>query len=295
MHLQKLLILLLSSCILSVLSGESSEELAEATDAILKKEIERFQEYKQKFDENNVNVTVFFTHDFKSEDNNLLKRDTIEIRPIVTKKESCKLPNQYEESQLKEIQAFAKKLNLSLVGSRESFNSDGTLHSKTILSEHVNVKFEDGNSHVSFRDDDESDEDDDGDSIDEYMGMLKEFELPITISKTLYDESGAEIETVKLSYEPKKVKIESVDGMPVDMQMKVAEALKRSCAMKEEGKKRIMLLVRYLGIQFPEYTFQAAIGDGLHYVAHDIYIKVLFEEQVYQIWGTTVEQDEDDD
>lgn len=294
MHFREVLILVFGVCILSAFA-KSTEEQTISTDAILKKELERFQAVKKGFEDSNLNLKVIFTHPFTDDEGTLLKRDTVELRPnfFSSNPEGPQVPEKYAEDRYKSAFILAKKLNLTAVGSRQHFDEEGVLLEKIFLSDGIRMSYKDGNSHMVFDDDSiiADDDDDDDENAQDYVSIMKEFELPISVEITTYDESGAIVQTDKASYEPKKVTIISSD-MTVPMQMKVAEALKRSCSMKSDPKKRILLLCRYLGIQFPEYSFNAVIGDGQHYVQSTVNLKLNFDGQVYLIWGTALESEE---
>ncbi|KAK5641393.1 hypothetical protein RI129_009940 [Pyrocoelia pectoralis] len=292
MNFREVLILVFGVCILSAFA-KSTEEQAISTEAILKKELERFEAATKGFEQANINVKVIFTYPFTNDEGTLLKRDTVELRPnfFTSNPEGPQVPEKYGEDKYKSVFTLAKKLNLTAVASRQHFDEDGVLLEKTFLSDGIRMHYKDGNSHMVFDDDSTTSDDDDDDNAQDYVSMMKEFELPISVEITTYDESGAIVQTDKASYEPKKVTIISSD-MTVTMQMKVAEALKRSCSMKSDPQKRILLLCRYLGIQFPEYSFNAVIGDGQHYVQSAVNLKLSFDGQVYLVWGTAKENEE---
>uniref|UniRef100_A0A1Y1MZX8 Uncharacterized protein n=1 Tax=Photinus pyralis TaxID=7054 RepID=A0A1Y1MZX8_PHOPY len=293
MQLRRAFVLVIGFC-LSFALAKSTPEEGEATEAILKKEIGRFEAVKKSFEDANMMVKVVYTHPFNNEEGTPLKLDTFEIRTssFETKPEGPQLEEKYDEAKIKSVFALAKKLNLTAVGSRQIFDLEGVLQEKTLLTEELRIHFKDGSTHMLFEDDSDPDDELDSDSVQDYIGFLKEFELPVEVEIKTFDNAGEVIKTDKASYAPKKVAVLSSD-MTVPMQMKVAEALKRTCGMKSDPKKRILLLCRYLGIQFPEYSFNAVIGNGDHYVTSAIHMKASFDDQVYTVWGTDVEEDSD--
>ncbi|KAK4873562.1 hypothetical protein RN001_012922 [Aquatica leii] len=272
MHLQQVLCVFFITCVLSAL-GKTLAEQAEFGEGIIKKEIERFNVIKDKIFAKHVNVIAEFSYSQVGEDDNLLHRESFELRPLATlKPEKVDDSDGFERDALKLIFDLAKKYNISAAASRETFDENGGLLSKTVYTDFLKIHFDDGNTEIKIRDD-PSEGDEDDDEVEELIGFLKEFELPVKAEKKIFDRNGELVKNEETSYLPKRVRIESVSGMSVDMQMKVTEALKRTCVMKEHGIDRIKLLVRYLGIQFPEYSFEAVIGDGFHYVENDVNVK----------------------
>ncbi|KAB0793211.1 hypothetical protein PPYR_12831 [Photinus pyralis] len=296
MQLRRAFVLVIGFCLSSALTKSTTEE-SEATEAILKKEIDRFEAVKKSFEDANMFVQVVYTHPFNKADGAPLKLDTFEIRTtsFENNPEGPQLEEKFDEDKVKSVFALAKKLNLTAVGSRQIFDLEGVLQEKTLLAEDLRIQFKDGSTHMVFEDHSDPDDELHSDDIQDYIGFMKKFELPVDVEITAFRRSGVPLLNHKDSYAPEKVKVLSSD-MTIPMQMKVAEALKRSYSMKSDPNKRIMLLCRYLGIQFPEYSFNAVIGTSRHgdnYVASDVNMKASFDDNIYMVWGTAKEGDSD--
>ncbi|KAF5270168.1 hypothetical protein FQR65_LT05648 [Abscondita terminalis] len=293
MQLVKLLTVFFVACALPAYST-ASEEYADVSEKLIKKELKRFEKLKDEVAPHQVDVVAEFSYSKADEDDSLIKRESFQLRPLAPPKPSNRTSATFTPETVKLIFDLAKNCNLTASASQEKFDKNGVLLGKTIFTESIMIKYEGGNTEVKVRED-PTDEMDDDDGSEDLIGILKEFEMPVQAEVVLYDKSGEIIKTENDSFDPKKVRIQDAQGMTVDMQMKIAEALKRSCIMKETGVDRINLLVRYLGIQFPEYDFNAVIGKGSHSVANDISVKVIFEGDTYYIWGSLKQGEEEEE
>ncbi|KAF5287466.1 hypothetical protein FQA39_LY04094 [Lamprigera yunnana] len=266
--------------------GNAKEDLAASTENILKKALDDFAAVQEKFVKENVKVITEFSKTEIGHDDVALKRDVVELQPL-EKPKPIKGSVAFDATIIKTIFDLARKFHIKAAASRERFDEKGILQSRTVYGDPIKIHYEDGNSNIQMKYEDESDDA----TLEELIDVVKQFELPISATKTEFDESGNSIGVERQAYIPQKVKIISVKNMPIAMQMKIAEALKRSCIMKQASKDRIALLVRYLGIQFPKYTYSAVVGYDDHHVESDISIKVTFDGNDYIIWGTIAEEE----
>jgi len=274
-------LLLLSYVFLVAAKSRLRSESSAQNEALIRRELDRFAEVQGVLAAENLNLTVIFSRTARDDNDTVLQHDAVQFRPISTKynPNGKQLPDKINEEKIKEMFDYANSLNMSAIISREIYSQDGSLQNKAVYAEDIKVSYDDGKSTIVITD---SAAQEDDDQFESFVNMLKQYELPVVVHKTLYNEQGEVLKTDSDEYYPRKVSI--VDGnMQTGRKLNVAEAVKRVFTLKEDNNDRLILICKYLGIQFPKFSWQSVIGDGAHHVYKDEWVKLVLEGQTYTI------------